>query len=314
MYSTWNFEHNDTHRPKIRTPMEHAEQERDRLTRTNELVRTIAAQAMRELPPLSASEVLSAMFRQRGVPSLDFFTRTLVGAFRRSMDFNPMIDGFERKFMPLTRWQVPDAVVTMWTLEPVVSSTVIRGNSVNVRSANDTFSSELEWTEPMSMTTHSTVVKPDNEIRGRWAGWIVWRAAVEAGEGVGIDSVCSTCNLSSTLFGFSLHTTGAKLIHMVMTPESIVMLSTMSSAITRQTGVTISITSHGSTKLSIRPSVSANRNSSLRLFGNGSMQFCGSPTDIEDVFRAARMLVRKAVETNMKEFLSSMRQLRGPIM
>lgn len=122
---------------------------------------------MKELPPLSAAEVLSALFRQRGVLSLDSFATTLVGAFRRSAGFSPIVEGLERKFMPLTRWQTPNAIAIMWTVEPVVSSIVIGGNSIDVRVANDDYSGELDWIEPMSMTTHLTVVKAGNEIRGR---------------------------------------------------------------------------------------------------------------------------------------------------
>ncbi|KND87293.1 hypothetical protein TOPH_08045 [Tolypocladium ophioglossoides CBS 100239] len=105
----------------------------------------------------------------------------------------------------------------------------------------------------------------------------------------GIDSVCSTCNLSSTLFGFSLRTGDTKLIHLAMTPENITMIANYSEAMVGSLGVAMSITSHGSTKLSIRPSMSVNRNSSFRLFGNVSIQFCGSPTNIETLFSAARM-------------------------
>lgn len=114
----------------------------------------------------------------------------------------------------------------MWTVEPVVSSTVIRGNSINVRAASEMYSSEVVRIEPMSMTTHSIVVKPGNEIRGRWAGWIVWRAAVGMGNESGVDSVCSTCNMSSTLFGFTF-----QMAHLVMTPERITMVANFSESI-----------------------------------------------------------------------------------
>ncbi|KAK2591301.1 hypothetical protein QQS21_011019 [Conoideocrella luteorostrata] len=148
----------------------------------------------------------------------------LVGAFRRSLGFHAMIKGLERKYMSFTRWRTPNAIVTMWTIEPVVSSTVIRGNSINVRHANETYASDLERIEPMSMTTHPTIVKAGNEIRGGWAGWIVWRAAAEMGNSDGINSVCLTCTMSSTLFGFGIQTTGARLANMAMTPETIMIV------------------------------------------------------------------------------------------
>ena len=55
---------------------------------------------------LSASEVISALFRQKGVPSLDAFTTTLIKAFRKSIGFDPAVDGPERNFISLTRWRV----------------------------------------------------------------------------------------------------------------------------------------------------------------------------------------------------------------
>lgn len=48
---------------QVRTAVNHAEQERNRMMKTTELVQAFATQAVRELPPLSASEVLSALFR-----------------------------------------------------------------------------------------------------------------------------------------------------------------------------------------------------------------------------------------------------------
>lgn len=313
MYSVWKFEAGNTRAPKVKSATEHAQQERDRLTRTTELVQTFATQAVKELPPLTASEVLSALFRQRGVPSLDSFTVMLVGLFRMSLGFSNLVEGHERKFMPITRWETRNAVITVWTIEPVVSSTVIRGNSINVRLANDIFSEDIEWIEPMSMTTHSTTVRPGNEIRGRWAGWIVWKAATELYNMETTDSVCSTCNLSSTLFGFSTQTTTADLVHLAMTPETIAMIATHSEMIAASMGVSVIMTTHGSTKLSIRPSVSVNRNSSLRLFGNGSMQFCGSPNDIEVTVSAAVRLIKRTMEANTDGFLSTMRQMKSPI-
>lgn len=103
------------------------------------------------------------------------------------------------------------------------------------------------------------------------------------------------------------------MVHLVMTPESINMLAAMSEGICRSLGVTISITTHGSTKLSIRPSAYVNRNISLRLFGNGSMQFCGSPIDIEVLYSAAKAIVRSVVDRDLIGFLSSMKQLRSPV-
>lgn len=99
--------------------------------------------------------------------------------------------------------------------------------------------------------------------------------------------MCSTCNVSSTLFGISTQTKDAKLIHIAMTPKSITILANHAKNMARFVNVTVSLTSNISTKLFIQPSMSINRNTSLRLFGNGSMQFCGSPNDIEVLFGVA---------------------------
>ena len=65
------------------------------------------------------------------------------------------------------------------------------------------------------------------------------------------DSVCSTFNVSSTLFRFSLHTTNSKLVHLVMTSETIHMIAASPDGIIASIGVTMSITSHGSAKLAV---------------------------------------------------------------
>lgn len=260
------------------------------MMKTNKLFQTFASQAVKELPPSSASEVLSTLFRQRGVLSLDSFTRMLIGSLRRAMKFNPEINGLVRKFMSITKWKTTNTIMTMWTVEPVVSSTVIRGNSINIRSAYKDFYKELDWIKPMSMTTHLTLVEVDNEIRGRWAGRLV-------------------CNMSSTLFCFTIYTTNTNMIHLVAMPEKVLMIASWSESVAGSLGVTVSVTTHGSTKISIRPSVFVNRNTSLRMLGNGSVQFCRSPTNIKVLFRAARVTVKRFASMNTHVFLLSMRQL-----
>lgn len=90
------------------------------------------------MPTLIWADLMSAVFRHRGVPSLDWFTATIVGSFRRAFDFHPMVSGYERKFMTLCKWECEDDVVApLWTIEPVVSSVVIKGNRIDVRSANE---------------------------------------------------------------------------------------------------------------------------------------------------------------------------------
>ncbi|OAP53857.1 hypothetical protein AYL99_11879 [Fonsecaea erecta] len=289
MYSTWSFDNSRISSTKPKTSTGHAQQERDMRTNAIELI-------------------LSVMFSQRGVPLLDSFTVTRVGAFRRVMDFNPVVEGHERKFMSLVRWGCPDIVATLWTIEPVVSSTIIRGNSIDVSFAHDTYSAELECIEPMSMTTHTTSVKPGNEIWGRWAGWLVWRASRDQGW---LDAVCSSCNASSSLFAVSLHRPNANVIHLVMDPETINILAIHPWNMATSMNVTATMSAGFSTRMIIQPAMRIGRNTSLRLFGNGSMHFCSSPNDIELLYSAAYRIVKRVLETDTRSFLSSMRIIRS---
>ena len=58
-------------------------------------------EARNMLPTLSASDVLSMLFRQRGAPSLDLFPTMIVGAFRRAMKYDPDVEGTSAS---LCRW------------------------------------------------------------------------------------------------------------------------------------------------------------------------------------------------------------------
>jgi len=308
MYSTWSFSNTNTNVPKYKASNEHAQQERDRRSNAIELVNVISNEVREQLSPLSSSEILSALFRQRGIPCMDSFTYMILGKFRSSFGFHPHVDGDERKFMPLLRWHCPDVVATLWTIEPVISTLIMRGNSIDVSAALETYHSDLVCIEPMSMTTHSTMAKSGNELWGRWAGWILWRAGVDQGWS---DSSCLSCNMSSNLFAMSIETKNGNLIHFAMTPETIGLIGTYARNMSSTLGVTVSMTSHTSTKLKIQPSANRNTATSLRLFGNGSMQFCGSPSDIESLYSAAFSIVKRVVESEPYEFMSSMRQMRS---
>lgn len=63
MNSTWNFNSESTRTPRAKGSADHAEQERNRLTRVTEMVQTFTTQATAELRSLTASEVLSALVR-----------------------------------------------------------------------------------------------------------------------------------------------------------------------------------------------------------------------------------------------------------
>ena len=311
MYSVWEFDNSkaNVNRPKIVT--EQAQQERDRRANATELVKNMAMEITNQFMPLTASDTLSMMFRQRGIPCMDSFTYKIIGSFRKAMQFDPTVKDGERAFMPLTRWTTANMSVTLWTIEPVLSTLLIRGNTIDVNAAYDNYINDLHVIESMSMTTSMTRAKPDNEIRGRWAGWITWRACEDQGVD---DPVCLNCNLSSILFGVTLHGLNFNMVHLAMTPETINIIAPYAKNMAVSLGVTVSLTIHTSTKLIIQPSMSSTRNTNLRMFGNGSVQFCGSPMDVELLFGAARKMVKKVMEADMHSFLSSMRLMKGPTM
>jgi len=203
----------------------------------------------------------------------------------------------------------PDVVGTLWTIEPVAASFIMRGNSTDCDEALKTYEDELEVIDPMSMTTTKTTAKAGNELRGRWAGWVLWRAAVDNGGFT--DSVCMSCNMSSSLFAFSTQIKNGNLIHLVMTPTTVSLISTYAKRMSISLGVSASLATDESTKLKIQPRASTNRATCLRLFGNGSMQICGSPNDVELLVSATFSIVKKALESDPQEFLTTMRQLRS---
>ncbi|KAK6436898.1 hypothetical protein LTR95_006902 [Oleoguttula sp. CCFEE 5521] len=178
MYSTWQYEETDTVINRRKGVVERAQQERDRRTNAIELTNTIKRQFEAELPPMTTAEFLSMAFRQRGIPCMDMFTQQVIGRFRNALGYDAHVDGHERKFLPLIRWECSDVVGTMWTIEPVAASFIMRGNSTDCESALKCYEGELEVIDAMSMTTTATSAKPGNELMGRWAGWILWRAAI----------------------------------------------------------------------------------------------------------------------------------------
>ena len=155
------------------------------------------------------------------VPSLDTFRFKAVGTFGKSMGHDPYIERYEREFIPLIRWDVKDAMATLWTIEPVFSSVVVRNNEKDVRFTLTTYFKYLEWIEPMSMTMYATTVKPGNEISGPWVGRVAWMAGKDVGW---TDSAHSMWNTSLTLFANSIHDKDSDSVSFAMIPESTIYL------------------------------------------------------------------------------------------
>lgn len=79
------------------------------------------------------------------MPSIDCFTAEVVGSFRRAAGYDPRVSGLTRKFMPLNRWMGRSSITIMWIIEPVVASTLVRGNSTNVEVVKETYGEFSQW-------------------------------------------------------------------------------------------------------------------------------------------------------------------------
>lgn len=293
MENIWSFEITDPVEERKKNVISVAHQERDRRTRAIEIVKMFKMRLERIYPPMIAKEMLSALFRQRGVPSVDLYTRSIIGSFKSGFGCPGSVEGNVRKIMSIGRWVSPNACVTLWMIEPVLSSTIIRGNAINVTSAKENFERYIEVIEPVSMTTSNTTVV-GNEIKGRWAGWLV---AQELARVNGGNPMCMTCNMSGTSLMFAVHYRGMRVIHMIMTPESIHVLNSYSRTVCANMGTTASLLASGSTKLKVQVPVASGRASYFSLYGNGSMQACGHPNDVEILCTCMLEIVKTVMDT-----------------
>ena len=205
--------------------------------------------------------------------------------------------------MSLASWSSPSSKVTMWTLEPVISSVLIRGNTLDVASAKANFDSFIDVIEPLSMTTSNTAVV-DNQIRGRWLGWLTWKQLQLKGTG---NPSCVHCNMSGSSIMFMIRDRSGSTNNMMLTPESVRVLSAYSKTVCARMNMTSSLLAYGSTKLRIQPSLSSNRSTYLALYGNGSMQVVGSPIDIENLTACAFEILRVVMDTEIIPFIETMR-------
>lgn len=95
--------------------------------------------------------------------------------------------------------------------------------------------------------------------------------------------------------------------NMMLTPESVRVLSAYSKTVCKCINMTSSLLAYGSTKLRIQPSLSSNRFTYLALYGNGSMQVVGSPIDIENLTAYAFEILRVVMDTEIIPFIETMR-------
>ncbi len=279
-------------------------QERDRRERAIIVVAKFKHQLEMTYRPLVAKEYLSLLFRQRGVPSVDMFTSEIAGSIRTSLGHSANVDDTVRRILTLGTWSNPNCTVTMWTIEPVIASMCIRGNSLNVHSAKENYDKFVKVIEPLTTTTHTNTIV-DNELRGRWAGWMVSKEYEKTHLG---NPACMSCNICGPSMMFAIHRKGSNVIHMKLTPESIHMLTNYSRTMNTATGATSSLITQSSTRLKLQPGLNRPRSTSLSLYGNGSMQFSGSPNEIPILYPSMLEIVNATMNSEITTFLKTMRR------
>jgi hypothetical protein len=271
-----------------------AYQENDRRMRAVEIVKHFRKQLDGLFDPMTAKEMLSSIMRQRGVPSVDMFTKELVESYRLGVGCPGPVEGQVRKLLVIGMWASVSARVHMWMLEPVVSSTLIYGNSISVASAKENFSDYLDVIDPISLTTRNIMIT-ENRMQGRWAGWLVSKELDRVTVG---NPTCVSCNLSGTSLMFAVGYRGMRTVNMIPTPESVHVLGAYSKSVCARLGTTSSVLAKNSTKLKLQPSIDAFSPSHITMYGNGSVQYCGTPKHIE---------LLTVMDTEMLPFLMTMR-------
>lgn len=304
MENLWVFDDTYSYGSVRQTATGNEQQERDRKERMFKVVSKFKIMLDRAYRPMIAKEYLSVLFRQRGVPSIDMFTSEIIGSVRQALGFPPNVDDTLRRILVLGKWTNLDCSVTMWMIEPVIATMIVHGNTVNAMSARENFSKEIKVIEPLTMTTHNTSVT-QNVAKGRWAGWLVWKEYMKQGSG---NPSCVMCNLCGSSIMFAIHRKGSRVFHMMLTPESVIMLSHYTRSMNAATGATSSLIASSSTRLKIQPGLDRARSTWLNLYGNGSMQFCGSPAEIGVLYTSLLEILMVTMNEEMVEFLKTMRR------
>lgn len=101
------------------------------------------------------------------------------------------------------------------------------------------------------MSSDNTTVI-NNEIKGRWAEWLVSQELETMGEG---NPVYMNVNMSGSNLFFAVHYDNMKVIHMMMTPESINVVASYAPVVWAKMKMTSSMLRYSSMKLKIQPPV-----------------------------------------------------------
>ena len=303
MENAWSYDENEKLDAPTKAVVTSAYQENDRRMRAVEVVKYFKRRLDQTFDPMTAKEMLSSIMRQRGIPSMDMFTKQLVESYRLGVGCPGLAEGQVRKLLVIGRWVSANSRVHMWMLEPVVSSTLIYGNSISVASAKENFSAHLDVIDPISLTTRNINIT-ENQMQGRWAGWLVSKELERVSVG---NPTCVSCNLSGTSIMFAVSYKDMSTINMIPTPESIHVLGAYSKSVCLKMGTTSSVLAKTSTKLKVQPSIDAFSPSHITMYGNGSVQYCGAPRHIELLTSCLVEIVRTVMDTEMIPFLMTMR-------
>ncbi|KAK0302335.1 hypothetical protein LTR82_017905 [Friedmanniomyces endolithicus] len=111
--------------------------------------------------------------------------------------------------------------VTMWMIEPAIAALHVYGNSLDLMNAERKFSKLINVIDPLTMTSHNAKVT-NNQMRGRWAGWLAWKEYEDTKAG---NPSCVSCNLCGPSVMFAIHRTSSKVIQTTTTPKSIYTLA-----------------------------------------------------------------------------------------
>jgi hypothetical protein len=303
MQNAWYYDEKETLDAPTKSVVRSAYQENDRRMRAVEIVKVFKRKLDEMFDPMTAKEMLSAVMRQRGIPSMDIFTKQLVESYRLGVGCPGVAEGQVRKLMIIGRWKSASARVHMWMLEPVVSSTLIYGNSLSVASAKENFYDDLDVVDPISLTTRNIMIT-ENRMQGRWAGWLASKELERTSVG---NPTCVSCNLSGTLIMFAISYLNMRTVNMIPTPESVHVLGAYSKSVCARMGTTSSVIAKNSTKLKLQPSIDAFSQSHITMYGNGSVQYCGAPRHIELLTECLVEVVKTVMDTEMFPFLMTMR-------
>ena len=119
--------------------------------------------------------------------------------------------------------------------------------------------------------------------------------------------LCVHCNMSGTSIMFIIRYRESRPVTMVLTHESIHMLSAYSKSVCASMNMTSSLVASSSTKLKIQPPLHVSRSTALSLYGNGSIQVCSSPHNVESVVSCMHNIINVVMDTEMILFLEMMR-------